>query len=453
VAVKFNNTQQGFVVLSPTGLLQNTAQASVSAWVYLSALYGGTGVGASIIDVGNANNYSRMDLLVLPDGAIHLGARAPDSMDTQQVKTSVTRLVVDQWYHIVGVIDYNANTGAIYINGVNDNATGTLSFPNRATDNTVCYATSLGGNELSDNEFITGVIDDARFYNRVLREDEIQTLYACRGNDSIFYGLQSRWLMNEGAKDQQIGQFDPIAINNVQSAQSSVTASSLTLAYTVPAGSDLVLVVVATAEDSSSGSVSVSNMTFGGAALASQASTRTTSYFDYCGVAIWSKTVTAGQSGNIVVTFGGTADRRTVMACVLSGVASATNEASATSYNNSGTTTTGLTTLTPGAMVITGCVNEDGYVMTAVGTNHVLDATIVGGAHAGAMGHVLVPTIGAISDIGFTASPTPNGEALALAAFAPHNTLGSTKDLSDFQYVASVSRVPTYEETFMKTRR
>ena len=416
----------------------------------MNSLYSGGGVGAAIIDVGNANDYSRMDLLILSDGSIHLGARAPDSMTTQQIKTSVTHLTTGQWYHIVGVINYNANTGAIYINGVNDNATGTLSFPNRVTDNTACYATSLGCNEPNDEEWINGVIDDARFYSRVLSDTEIQTMYACRGNDSIFYGLQSRWLMNEGAKDQVIKDGD-IAVLNVQSAGSGSSGSSITLAYTVPTGDNMILVVAATAEGSSSGNVIASSATFVGAGITSQASTRTTVFGNYCGVIIGTIAVTSGQSGNIVVNWSGSNSSRTVMAYVLTNVNSATAEAVASNYNNSGVTTQGLTTLNAGALVATACINEDGYVMTAVGTNHTRDTSLVAGSHAGAIGHVTTTTPGAISGIGFTASPTPGGEALVLAAFTP--VPGQVRELSDFQYAATVTQWPTYDETFMKSRR
>jgi len=451
VGVKFNNTKQDMQVFSPVGLLQNAAQASCSAWVYLNALYSGNGVGCCIMDVGPSTDTSRFDLLVIPDGSIRLGARAPDSQGTQQILTSVTKLVVGQWYHIVGVIDYNANTGAIYINGVNNNATGTLSFPNRATDNTTAYSSSIGANEPNDEEWMNGIVDDARFYNRSLSADEVQTIYACRGNDSILYGLQSRWLMNEGYTGQPMGQFGPITISNIQSTSATTSGSSLTLAYTVPTGSNMILVVAATAEGSAN-NVIASNMTFAGTAMAAQASTRTT-VATANGVAIRSLAVTSGQTGNIVVSWAANNSGRTMMVYVLQGVASATAEGTATNFNNTGVTTTGLTTSTDGAIVVTACANADGYVMTAVGTNHTVDRTLVAGAHAGALGHVTTVTAGTISGIGFTASPVPTGEALALAAFTPFNTLGSVRELSDYQYVATATKVPIYTDTFMKSRR
>jgi hypothetical protein len=43
-------------------------------------------------------------------------------------------------------------------------------------------------------EGFLGVLDDLRFYDRALTDTEIQTIYACKGSDSILYGLQAKWL-------------------------------------------------------------------------------------------------------------------------------------------------------------------------------------------------------------------------------------------------------------------
>jgi hypothetical protein len=66
------------------------------------------------------------------------------------------------------------------------------------------------------------------------------------------------------------------------------------------------------------------------------------------------------------------------------------------------------------------------------------------------MGSVTVATAGSITGIGFTASPTPRGEALVMAAFTPINT---TTELSNNEYVGTAYNRPTFEETFLKIRR
>lgn len=355
---------------------------------------------------------------------------------------TTTTIVLNTWYHMVGVRDTATGNQRIYLNGVLENsaAYGTLT--------TVVDLFRIGSPASFPTMGFIGVVDDARFYDRVLTDAEIATIYACKGCDSVFYGLQGRWLFSEGAKDQKVGNYSTMAVNNARSGQSSSSASSITLAYTVPTGSNLTIVVAGTAEGTNTGRVMPTAMTFNGNALTRAAEVRTTSSA-YNGVGLWYKSVTSGESGNIVVTWGGNNSRRTVMAYVLSNSLGVT-EATATAFSNTGTTTTGLTTVNDGTIVATACANEDGYTMTAVGTNHTVAATIVAGSHAGALGSVPVASAGAITGIGFTASPTPRGEALVMAAFTPYNT---TTELSNNEYIGNAYMGPTFEETFLKIRR
>jgi len=55
-----------------------------------------------------------------------------------------------------------------------------------------------------------GLLDDFRYYNRVLTANEIATIYACQGADSIFYGAVNRWLYNEHAANTSVGGFGQV---------------------------------------------------------------------------------------------------------------------------------------------------------------------------------------------------------------------------------------------------
>ena len=357
---------------------------------------------------------------------------------------TTTTIALNTWYHIVGVRDATANQIRIYLNGVLEgtNTAGTLS--------TVTNPMRIGVPTDWPNYGFIGILDGIRFYDRVLDEDEIQTVYGCRGSDSIFYGLQAQWMFT-GAENQGIGSFSTISISTIVNASSSTSRLSITFAYTAPVGSNLVLVVAATAEGTNSGRVIASTATFNGNALISRSSVRTTRS-PYNGVAIFSKSITSGESGNIAVGWTGKNSRRTAYAYTLVNAQNVV-EATATAFSNTGTVTSGLTTINDGAVVVTACANKDGYTMTAVGTGHVLDSSVTAGAHAGALGHVPVVTAGAISGIGFTATPTPNGEALALAAFTPYNTTEQVIELSDNKFIGTAYNVPKYQNTFLKKRR
>ena len=97
-------------------------------------------------------------------------------------------------HHVATCIDAPNTTKAIFINGqlediVNPatfagSQSGTLSFGDRAT---------VGA-------FFDGYLDDFRIYNRFLPQDEVETIYACRGTDGIYDGLIHWWQLNEGAE-------------------------------------------------------------------------------------------------------------------------------------------------------------------------------------------------------------------------------------------------------------
>ena len=66
-----------------------------------------------------------------------------------------------------------------------------------------------------------GYLDDFRVYNRFLSQEEIETLYACRGNDWIIDGLINWWPMNEGSEGSTVsslidvvGGFDLTVVNS-----------------------------------------------------------------------------------------------------------------------------------------------------------------------------------------------------------------------------------------------
>ena len=452
MAIQFNGVNQGLLT-STTSLAQNVAQCSLAAWVNFVDFTTGTGdVGNGIIQInGNGTTVaSRINFLALSAGTLHIGGRSPDSGAYQSIVSTAT-LTSGVWYHVVGMLDFSANIGYIYINGVQSGTTGTLAFTQAITDNTTSYASNLGSNELNTGEFSNASIDDARVYHRLLTDNEIQTIYACRGTDVINYGLQARWLPI-GTENEVIGTYGTISVSTTRTASATSTGSTLSsAAYTAPVGSNLVLCVAGTGEGTNSGRVLPTAITFNGNALTLRAEIRNIAS-NYCGVGLWSKSVTSGESGTITITWAGNNSRRTLVAYTLIGAQDVV-EASATAYNGSGAVTTGLTTITDGAMVVTAGAIGDGLTMSAAGTNHTQDATIIASSHAGAIGHVPVATAGTITGIGFSTSPAPGNMEVVLAAFTPAMVEGTIKELSDNQYLGTAKNAPKYTTSFLKYRR
>ena len=172
------------------GAWTNLTVTTITLWVYLNALNAN---GAQRF-IGSDDNWEIRATTDWDGGNWHFTNELWTSTVTQPpLAMSTTIPVTGVWYHIAATVD-GTKFGQIFVNGVleasglgNDTATGTtLSIGNR--------------NGAGAGQCTNGVLDDVRVYTRVLGADEVATIYACRGADSIFYGLQNRWLLNEGAE-------------------------------------------------------------------------------------------------------------------------------------------------------------------------------------------------------------------------------------------------------------
>ena len=113
---------------------------------------------------------------------------------TQPPCQTTTIIQTGVWYHGVGTAT-----------GIVGNVTAQI-FLNGSLENTLVQADTASGAQLSignrinspSGQSANGIIDDVRIYNRVLSANEVATIYACRGSDSIYYGCLNRWLLNEG---------------------------------------------------------------------------------------------------------------------------------------------------------------------------------------------------------------------------------------------------------------
>jgi len=105
---------------------------------------------------------------------------------------SSAAVTTNTWYHIA--MSYNGSTLILYVNGV-QNSTQSVSYTLPSTTN---YLT-IGGDNSNGTiaNFLNGSAEDARIYNRVLSANEVSTINNSKGKDGIFYGLVSRWNMNE----------------------------------------------------------------------------------------------------------------------------------------------------------------------------------------------------------------------------------------------------------------
>jgi Concanavalin A-like lectin/glucanases superfamily len=120
--------------------------------------------------------------------------------------TSATSPQIGVWYHVVGVFDDNANMLRIYINGVQESsATWNGAIGTASLTSTGLVLGRRGKDNISGRDYVNGLIDDVRIYNRALSNDEIKRLYKIgatfkvntsqnlNNNNSLQKGLVGWW--------------------------------------------------------------------------------------------------------------------------------------------------------------------------------------------------------------------------------------------------------------------
>jgi hypothetical protein len=153
------------------------------------------------------------------------------------------------------------------------------------------------------------------------------------------------WALGTQQSNAQI-QFD--AASSATSGGSS--GPTLTWSHTVANQSNRVLIVGVQTEGSSS--IQPTSVTYNGAAMTNVGQAEATSSGIFQDVSQWYLIAPAVGTANVVVTWPSAVTDQTAGAIGLYGVAQQSPEASATSFNNSGATTTDITTLTDGAWVV-----------------------------------------------------------------------------------------------------
>lgn len=115
-------------------------------------------------------------------------------LDANSVSTvdGTTAPVSGTLYHVCAVAAFNSTALRIYVNGVQENSI-TIAGWTGATSNTASLSAYIASN--NTGSYFTGIITDARTYNRALSAQEVLNIYGARGRDSVVDGMQDRWKM------------------------------------------------------------------------------------------------------------------------------------------------------------------------------------------------------------------------------------------------------------------
>jgi len=157
----------GFVGGNP-GPGANLPAETVSAWVKPASV----GSSMYVLASGNTNQiYDIAKLFLNSAGKWALNFTNSSQVSSSPDATSNSAAVAGQWVQLVGV--YNGTTVKLYVNGIPQTTTGSL------TGNTNSQSTGFGIGTYGTvaNSTFNGQIDDVRIYNYALTATQVQLLY------------------------------------------------------------------------------------------------------------------------------------------------------------------------------------------------------------------------------------------------------------------------------------
>jgi hypothetical protein len=146
-----------------------TAEATLSAWVFLTQLPSERGRAQHII--GKGGQFRLLDLLANNDNRFHFFAGTGFGPSV----SSNTVVETGRWYHVAAT--YKANTELkMYVNGALEK-TQAITETRAASGNPL----TVGNSFLDRSRLFHGLIDEAQMYNRALSASEIQSIFNADG--------------------------------------------------------------------------------------------------------------------------------------------------------------------------------------------------------------------------------------------------------------------------------
>ena len=150
-----------------SALVANSAQNSVEAWVYLTAI----GSASKTIYAENSSGGVVFTLGVAPTGKPFFAVWRSDVPGNWLTAESGAPVSINQWHHIVGTLDGSGMK--IYVNGsLSGMHTNTSPSNGTITEVSIGRVSNLGG-----TDFLAGKIDEVAVYKRALTAEEIQAYY------------------------------------------------------------------------------------------------------------------------------------------------------------------------------------------------------------------------------------------------------------------------------------
>jgi len=152
--------------------LQFAGSMTVSAWINSAAFPRDDAAIVSSVQFGAPQGGFQFDTTI-DTGPRTVGFKLFDPSGALMIRYGATVLQLNQWYHVAGVYDAQAQTMTVYLNGVADNGTLLGRMGNMQLPASLNMLIGQRADAARDYNF-SGVIDEVRIYNRALTQAEIQ---------------------------------------------------------------------------------------------------------------------------------------------------------------------------------------------------------------------------------------------------------------------------------------
>jgi len=164
-------------------LLMSAPAATLSAWIKP----GNNNADQTVIAIarnGTSPTSEARAFLALRNFEIVVGGRSLDIDSQQELVSSGHPLSVDQWHHVVGMINYVDRNARIFVDG-EQTALGSLAVTATATSPTESACAAIGADADGQSHRFNGVIDDVRVSRRTHTADWIRAEFQNQGLDSF----------------------------------------------------------------------------------------------------------------------------------------------------------------------------------------------------------------------------------------------------------------------------
>jgi hypothetical protein len=186
----------GTNILGPK--LNGSSSITLSAWLKPTA-YPGAGARRRVINILMNSGASTGALLGLNDttGSIEVGGRSQSGDSFQSTTFAYPSL--NQWHHVIGVLDFANNQIKIYLDGQLVKTTTVTFGSTTYVNNTPTSADTIGSGSGAD--FFQGTIDEPKIYTYARSAAQVKSDYiagAARAGSSSVQGSQSQGALSNG---------------------------------------------------------------------------------------------------------------------------------------------------------------------------------------------------------------------------------------------------------------